>query len=397
MLASWKDEIDGCEAVFLRTSKTNYKPFFDYDGAALKRDDPRIRGFSFPTKRPTLNELFRAFDELTKVRTSHLTQDALNQMDADYLKSIAPRPKPTIAAPKAAAPKAAVVRMSKEEELERDRWERLVDMVKKGRVENVATFLDKYGPELEQAGAWGALPEWHEEARTTPTLLHVASAADQAEMVRWLLVEKRADPTMEASAIPGTVAEQPQAADGKLVITATDYAAPQSSSGSALARTPYELAPSRATRNVFRALVTSNPDWWDWTGSGPSGARVPSGLDEEKEAERESKAKDRRAKLRQQLKERDAARDKVAAEEREREEKEKAEREERERAELARTRGNKVKSSGPQRLGGAPPQGFLNRQQGQAGEGLTEQQRMRIQREQRARAAEARLGGGGAK
>ena len=344
-----------------------------------------------------MNELLRAFDELTKVRTSHLTQDALHQMDADYLKSIAPRPKPTIAPPKPASAKPAVIRMSKEEELERDRWERLVEMVKKGRVDNVATFLDKYGPELEQPGAWGALPGWMEEAKVTPTLLHVASAADQGEMVRWLLVEKRADPTLAASAIPETTADRARPAEGQLAITATDYAAPQFDTGPAYSRTPYELAPSRLTRNVFRLLVTSNPDWWDWTGSGPAGARVPSGLDEEKEAEKESKAKDRRAKLRNQLKERDAARDAAAAAEREKEQREKAECDAREAAELARTRGNKVTSSGPQRLGGAPPQGMLNRRAEQAGEGLTEQQRMRIQREQRARAAEARFGAGAAR
>lgn len=348
----------------------------------------------------TLNELLRAFDELTKVRTSHLTQDALNQMDAEYLKSIAPRPKPTIAPPKAAPPKPAVIRLTKEEELERDRWERLVEMVRKGRVDNVATFLDKYGPELEQPGAWGALPSWMEEAKVTPTLLHVASAADQGEMVRWLLVEKRADPTLEASVIPGTTSinEQLQSTEGNLAVTATDYAQPQpATTGPAFARTPYELAPSRLTRNVFRLLVTSNPDWWDWTGSGPTGARVPSGLDEEKEAEKENKARERRDKLRLQLKERDAAREKAAAEEREREEKAKAEKVAREEAELVRTRGNAVRASGPQRLGGAAPQRMLERRAEAAGEGLTEAQKMRVQREQRARAAEARLGGGGAK
>lgn len=57
MLASWKEHIDGSEAIFLRTSKTNYKPFFDYDGAAMERNDQRIRGFSFPTKRPVSHSL----------------------------------------------------------------------------------------------------------------------------------------------------------------------------------------------------------------------------------------------------------------------------------------------------------------------------------------------------
>lgn len=71
LLGSWKDQIDDSELVFLRCSKSNYKTFFQYDDAVLDRsefavhsfafgaddssssaEDPRIRGFSFPTRRP---------------------------------------------------------------------------------------------------------------------------------------------------------------------------------------------------------------------------------------------------------------------------------------------------------------------------------------------------------
>lgn len=70
LLVSWTADIDASELVFLRCSKTNYKTFFGYEKAPLDKsvsmllaplarslltpraEDPRIRGFSFPTKRP---------------------------------------------------------------------------------------------------------------------------------------------------------------------------------------------------------------------------------------------------------------------------------------------------------------------------------------------------------
>lgn len=327
----------------------------------------------------------RAFTELTRVKTSHLSSEALAALDASYLTSITPLAVPVPSAPKLSlAPKPFVPKLSKAEELDRDRWTRLIDMVRKGKTEAVGSFLDKYGPELEQPGVWGALPDWIDDARSTPTLLHVASQADQAEMVRWLLVEKRADPTLEASVVPLRATPPTDT----LTLTAAVDDAP--SPAATRPMTPYELAPSRTTRNVFRLLTTSHPDWWDWTGTGPAGARVPSGLTEDQEESREQKTRDRRGKMREKLKEREAGR----------EERDKAERDEAERVaqaekdrvedELRRKGGHRIDKTGPQRLGGGPPRAIVNRDMDQAG--LTDEQRMRVMREQRARAAEARFG-----
>lgn len=352
--------------------------------------DPRIRGYSFPTRRPTLNELVRSFTELTRVKVSHLSADALAQLDAEYLASITPAPAPVVAPPKAIAPKPTVVKLTREEELERDRWSRMVDMVKKGKIEPLKAFLDKYGPELEQnAGSadavWGSLPSWMEEHRSQPTLLHVAAAADQTDMVRWLLVERRADPTLR----PAVDSVTPGAAPGSklLALTAPDYVAPPLANRPAL--TPYELSPSRATRNVFRFLTTEHPDWWDWCGAGVGGARVPSGLTEEKEEERDAKGRERRSKLRDKLKEREKEREAKELGEKLQRDREEEERKEREAEELRKRGGHNIVKTGPQRLGGAPPRAFL--QQKDATAGLSEEQRMRVEREQRARAAEARL------
>ncbi|KAM0750616.1 hypothetical protein T439DRAFT_380502 [Meredithblackwellia eburnea MCA 4105] len=359
ILVQWTQEINDSEIVFLRCSKSNYKTFFDFEKSPLDKKDPRVRGYSFPTRRPTINELIRSFTELTRVKVSHLTPSALAALDASYLASITPAPAPTapnpstVTKPKAPAPP----KLTKEEEVERDRWERLVDMVQKGKIEALGGFLDKYGPELEvvtsssatvEGRGWGSLPSWMEESKTTPTLLHVASAADQPEMVRWLLVEKRADPTVLSPA---------------------------------RGFTPYEMSPSRSTRNVFRQLMAEEPSWWEWQSKG----RVPSGLNEEKENEREAKLKERRKGLKEKMKEREKEKEAREEEERRREE------EERRNNPPPPPAPVQVKE-GPQRLGGGPPRAIMNRQMDQAG--LTEEQRMRVMREQRARAAEARLGGG---
>ncbi|GAA5831544.1 hypothetical protein JCM3766R1_001799 [Sporobolomyces carnicolor] len=383
LLNDWREEIDDSELIFLRCSKSYYRVFMGYDDAVLTRGDPRIRGFTFPTRRPTIAELVRAFGELTKVKTSHLTASALAELDASYLSSIAPPPSSTQTAQQSQAalkPKPVVKKLTKLEELERDRWSRLVEMVSKGKVEAVENFLDKYGPELESGTEqervgrpWGTLPEWTDEYKGGRfTLLHVASAADQKDMVRWLLEIKRADPTLQPSASTADV----ERADDE------DEAAPNSRPELGAVRTPYELARSKGTRNEFRFMTMQHPDWWDWTGTGVGGARVPSGLDEAKEREKEAKEEAKREKLREKQREREAAEAEEARlkdlERQAADEKERLEREER----LAN-----VPSKGPKRLGGGPPQVIQQRQMGH----LTEEQKMRIQREERARAAEARL------
>lgn len=247
-----------------------------------------------------------------------------------------------------------MVKLTKLQELERDRWERLVEMVRKGKVEAVSNFLDKYGPELEsvEEGVWGSLPSWMEERKEGRlTLLHVASSSDQVEMVRWLLEIKKADPTLQEGGEEGQ-------------------------------QTPYEMARSKQTRNVFRFLTMQHPDWWDWMGSGVGGARVPSGLDETKEKEKEAKEEAKREVLRTKQREREA----VEAEEyRVKEEERKVKEEEERKREEERLMS--IPTKGPKRLGGGPPMVIQQRQQGN----LTEEQKMRIQREERARAAEARL------
>ncbi|GAA5860137.1 hypothetical protein JCM8547_009197 [Rhodosporidiobolus lusitaniae] len=399
LLLSWKSLIDDSELVFLRCSKNNYKTFFGYDGDVLsgKKGEGRVRGFTFPTRRPTIAELLRSFLELTRVKTTHLTSSELAALDASYLSSITPKtlppPVPTVTPPSSASEKKKPEepRLTKEEELERDRWSRLLEMTRKGRLEALSSFLDKYGPELESGTSsspssssdsdqpkepWMTLPAFlftlDPTLLRTPTILHVASASDQPLIVRFLLESKRADPTLHPSHLPS-----PSKNTGRTI------AAP----------TPFELAPSRGTRNQFRFLAhpehraketgERTSEWWDWTGTGVGGARVSSGLDEKVEMEREKKEQEKREKVRQ----REAERARLAQEEAEKLSREADERAARD---LAARQLREPGKSGPQRLGGQGG-GVVGAMRERGREGLSEEQKRRVEREERARAAEERF------
>jgi hypothetical protein len=52
LLVEWVDEIDVCERIWMRASGKTRKIFWDYKDAPLSKDDNRLRGFPFPTRRP---------------------------------------------------------------------------------------------------------------------------------------------------------------------------------------------------------------------------------------------------------------------------------------------------------------------------------------------------------
>ena len=315
--------------------------------------DPRVRGFPFPTRRPTQAELVRCFTELTRVKLSHLTAAELEELDEAYRQAMAPKKEPA-QQPKPEPKAPEVPKLSKEELLERDRWERVVDMARRGRLDALKSFVEKQSADTSDSRKWvGALPTWMEESRASPTLLHVVASSDQPDVVRWLIEDQRVDPTL---------------------------AAWSDEQGGLPKRTAYECASSRGVRNVFRRSYADHPEWWDWQGA----ARVPSQLTEEMETQQSDKKTAHKVNLKQKMKERAAEREAEKAAEAERERL--AEDAERKRKEAERAN---MPTSGPQRLGGAAPRAVLEQTQLK---GLTEQAKMRIERERRAKAAEARMG-----
>jgi hypothetical protein len=333
--------------------------------------DERLRTFPFPTRRPvsyfdvsfnsfsshhqTLSELERCLLELTRVKTSHLTEEALREQDEAYLASLPkPKPKPQVPVPTPVVAKAKEPKLSKEEELARDKWTRLLDMIAHNRLDALKDFWGREGKGL--GGIDERIPSW--TGVKVATLLQYASQVGQEDITEWLLNVEHADPTI---AVPSeeTVTEQ-DAPDGNPG-TATVSRGPQ--------RTAYDLASSRAVRDIFRRSAGAHPEWWDWLGAG----RVPSILSQDMEEEREEKKKVRRKGLKDKIKEREGR------------EKERA-------SQLGEVADEPVleppklvePSKGPRKLGGSSGSA-------DAVAGLTPEMRAKVERERRARAAEARL------
>ncbi len=282
------------------------------------------------------------------MKVSHLTEEALRAQDEEYLASLPkPKPTPTVAPPKEPTEKVKAPQLSKEEELFRDKWFRVIDMTRKGRLEPLKAFWEREGPGM--GGIDASIPEWANERWST--LLQLAVHVEQEDTVHWLLEDMTADPTIPVPA-------------GK-----SDEISEVESTGKATGRTAYDLAQTRTIRDVFRRSAGLHPERWDWFGA----ARVPSALSKEMEDDREEKKKGRRKALKDRVKERETReKDKqveppfVASD-----------------VPLAPS----VKADvppGPRKLGGTAGSS-------EATAGLNSEMRAIVERERRARAAEARL------
>ncbi|KAH8116385.1 hypothetical protein DFH11DRAFT_1207251 [Phellopilus nigrolimitatus] len=360
LIEEWSEDISASERIWLRASSANRRIFLDYDEAIISKGDERLRTFPFPTRRPTQSELSRCLLELTTVKVTHFTEEELQAQDEAFLASLPkPRPQPQAPVLESKPAEKKVPKLTKEEELLRDKWMRFLGMIKKGRLEVAKAFWEREGVSL--GGVDITIPEWTGER--VGTLLQLASSSGQAEVTTWLLDELHADPTIPT---PSGLPRDTETSDSR-------PGSPEGlSSGVPVTnRTAYDLAGSRAVRDVFRRSAAARPGDWDWLGAG----HIPSALSAEKEAERDSRKKERRKGLKDKIREREAR-------EREQEEPEPADKPSVEIFVPPKT--NDSRKSGPQKLGGAPTAG-----EGLAG--LTPEMRARIERERRARAAEARF------
>ncbi|KAG1791673.1 uncharacterized protein HD556DRAFT_1383947 [Suillus plorans] len=356
LLLDWADDIQDCERIWLRASVSNRRIFLDYENCVINKGDDRLRTFPFPTRRPTQSELVRCLLELTQVKTSHLTEEALRAQDEAFLASL-PKPKATPSVVPAAVPeKAKPQRLTKEEEAYREKWSRLLEMISKGRSEPLKSFWEREGASL--GGIDALIPEWIGDRHAS--LLQVAVQSGQEDVTRWLLYELHADPTI---LVPSSGVYQEAANESDI-----SNAPPLQGTGSR--RTAYDLARARAIRDIFRQCAGDHPDWWDWFGA----AHVPSTFNKEREEARDEKKKQRKKGLKEKMREREA---------RERERESKQSDIDDEQVE-AKSEPRSQDPTAPRKLGGSSGavDGVV---------GLTAELRAKVERERRARAAEARL------
>ena len=221
----------------------------------------------------------RCLAELVRPKISHFTEEELSAQDEAYLASL-PKPKPVPAPPvELEKEKPKQPKLSKEEEIFREKWNRLLEMVTKGRLEALKGFLDKENSSI--GGVDAQIPEWAKEKQAS--IMQVAVQNGHEEMVRWLLEEARADPTIP---VPLPKVGEADEDEGHKSDASELGRLPPSGSR----RTAYDLARSKPIRDIFRRCAATHPTWWDWFGA----ARVPSALSQEMEEEREGKKKVRR-------------------------------------------------------------------------------------------------------
>ena len=247
-------------------------------------------------------------------------------------------------------------------------------------MEPLAAFWEKWGATegMTLAGP-GRLPDWlwEEEGKGKEgTLLMVATVAGQDDIVRWLLEDKKADPTVPVPTptlnLAASTASTPVGSDA-------EGEEEKKTRKQGTFRTAYDLSPNRTVRSTFRRAAHSFPDLWDWTSLSPGGARVPSGLSAEMEEDQAAKKGERRKGLKEKM----AAR-------RKKEEEEELEVEPEVVVEKKKVVVQSAKPGQPQRLGGGGADGTTGGTTGGLN-GLSAEVRMRIERERRARAAEARM------
>ncbi|KAF9975923.1 hypothetical protein BGZ65_008041 [Modicella reniformis] len=281
LLEDWSHLINQSECVFVHAPGNNRRVLF-YDNSVLSAAERqgRLRSIPFLTRRPTLSELKRAYQELTTVKISVTTKETLDHME---MKEQEAMEKAFRASQEKSAKGRELSNKSQQQQQQQQQQEtsvpeappelsKLVELVKKGRAEAMSNHLLKHGIDASQLLPLTSSTEY--DIRKTPTILHLASYHGQAQVVKALLEKHYADPTTTTMSY-----QQDDEQEASLQGTGSF--------------TPYDIAKDKETRNAFRRAMALSPEAWDWVDK----AHVPSALTPEMEAEQERKAKEKTRKL----------------------------------------------------------------------------------------------------
>lgn len=407
----WRELVSRSEKVWVRAGARAARGLlWSWEGTKASRGSPleaartdgRLGSLPFPTRRPTIGETVRCFLELAKVKIEHKSEEQLAAEEQEALEHINQKSRKEAEAKrreekareramileKSRAEKGAkVTRLTEVEQAERTKWNRLTEMVRKNRTEALMTFLSKNEQEMLIGNIDTRLPDWllEQEAieagasapasRLIPcTLLQLAAESGSEAVTRYLLEDKRADPTLAAVRL-GDVRR-------RLAESSETEQAPEAAVEPPH-RTAYDLCSTKEVRNVFRRMMAEHPDQFNWGGMAAGGARVPSALTEEMQDSQSAKQKDRRAALREKARERaNKAAERSASSTSASQEEEQV---------ASATLQQKSSHHTTNRLGGSntAPRALLQQRDEQ--QGLTAEMRARIEREKRARAAEERM------
>ncbi|CCE61469.1 hypothetical protein TPHA_0A03930 [Tetrapisispora phaffii CBS 4417] len=307
LLKEWNPYLQKCQNIFIRANSVfDKKTFMDSD--YISKEDDRIKTFPFPTNKPALHELKKAWCELV------------------YLK-VSEKPKPSETKIKLTDNSSALKNndnnsQKTEIKLEEQQTKEALSLLKKGRAPLLIAFLRK-----NKLNA-NFILEPKNRYENTPTLLHFASQQGFKQMVGILSTTLKADLSIKNK----------------------------------FGKTPYELAKNNSIKQAFQiARFNLGESYTSWQDTKIGGALSREQVDEMNKEEETIKNEELRNAIEEELQKQKEKRDKELEEKRG----------------VGCTLGNnEVDFSVKQNLN-------LN--------SLNEDQRKRLMREQRARAAEARI------
>jgi hypothetical protein len=267
LLEGWSDWILKSECVFMHAPGNNKRTIF-YEDSIMSRAEQEglLRSFPFVTKRPTLTELKRSYQELTTIKIMQPT------LEDRWVGIIEQKTEAVKIANRTGSHSAGMDVVNTQVHSTQDISKpliKLVELVKKGRTEAIDNLFARTG--LDPSQMLPKSPRQEYDQRKTPTLLHLASFHGQANVVQQLLERHGADPTATIPSLIKSMDNTLEPVSNELLDLAI----------STKPRTAYDVAKDKETRNAFRRAMAKLPNAWDWTGL----AHVPSALTPEMGAE----------------------------------------------------------------------------------------------------------------
>jgi hypothetical protein len=331
LLTEWKPLIDSSELLFVRASGTTSRRtlFGPYDGQVLSVKDTRLRGFPFNTRRATQSELMRAFVELTKVKIRTVDEAALAR-EAEEAATAATKAqaRAQAQADKPITPKAP--KLTKAEEEATLHTTQIQALIRRSKAPGLVSYIqsNNLSPDFR------FFPT--EQNHHAPTPLHLAASSNSPPCVSALLNKTGSDPT----------------------ITNGD------------SKPPFDLAGDRATRDAFRlARSIIGESKWSWNAANVPAALSQSEVEARTAREREEKSAEEAAEKQRHQQEVEKLR----------------------KADADKVDQNREKKFGAGRTLVQKPALTAQERRMEDARGMTDEMRMKLERERRARAAEERI------
>lgn len=251
VLSQWRQHILNSELVLVHAPSGNRKILFNYQGAVL--DAQLVKSIPFVTRRPTLGELKRVYNEITTVKIVQVDEQAIELYKQKWIENQEKQKKLLEKSSTVSKKIKQVVEKNIDPDLEK-----LLELIKQNKTTVTLAYIEKH-MNLPLSGLLPQELSDQEDLYHYPTILHVVSNMGGAsDLVKDLLIKHDADPTIISEA----------------------------------GKTAYEVSKDKETRNTFRRCMCDYPNKWNWL----EDARVPSPLTEKQLQDQEIKDKKKFAK-----------------------------------------------------------------------------------------------------